>query len=367
MKPILQFLGGAALAVGALEVALRFLPVSSGFTSPPLSADDPVVHYVPRTHYTSSDGWLMRGAVSGQMNSLGFSGPEVRPADKGVALIGDSFVDALAIRPDKKVGYLLQNSDATKPVVSLGVAGADFADYVVTGQWARQHLKIRNQVIVINEEDLSSSIRPKLRGYWYESSGSGVKVRSQSSSELRNVIVRSRLASYLIYNLKFSPADVASSLNPFPVVKKAMASTGDASLKQRAAARFVGDLAALQASGSHILLVIQPNAKAIYTGKPISRPNIDMLSQMAHTAQLEVLNLDAPFRRYFKSSGKRFDLSDTDPHWNEAGHQLAARAIRERITSWYDTGKGAGAASVHIAGKSSGRARASNLTVADRL
>ena len=335
MKPISQFLAGAALTIGALELALWALPVSSGFASPPLSAKDPVVHYVPRTHYTSSSGWLMRGAVSGQMNSLGFSGPEVRPADQSIALIGDSFVDALAIRPEKRVGYLLQNSGIPKPILSLGVAGADFADYVVTAQWAQQHLRARNEVVVVNEDDLSSSVRPKLRGYWYESSGSTIKVRSKSPSELRNSIGRSRLASYLVYNLKFSPADVARSLDPFPAVKKELPAAAEASLKQQAATRFVHDLAELKANGVRILLVIQPNAKAIYSGKQISRPNIDALSKLAETEQLEVLDLDAAFRRFFIQTGKRFDLSDTDPHWNEAGHQLAARAIRERIASLY--------------------------------
>ena len=335
MKPISQFLAGAALTIGALELALWALPVSSGFASPPLSAKDPVVHYVPRTHYTSSSGWLMRDAVSGRMNSLGFSGPEVSPADQSIALIGDSFVDALSIRPEKRVGYLLENGGAPKPVVSLGVAGADFADYVVAAQWAAQHLKARTAVIVVNEEDLSSSIRPKLRGYWYESSGTNLKVRSRSPSEFRNSIGQSRLASYLVYNLKFSPADVARSLDPFPAVKKDAPAAAEAALKQRAAERFVHDLTALKARGVRTLLVLQPNAKAIYAGKQISRPNIDGLSKLARAAQLEVLDLDAPYRQFFVKTAKRFDLSDADPHWNEAGHQLAAQAIRDRIASWH--------------------------------
>lgn len=342
MKPISQFLAGAVLTIGALELALWSLPVSSGFASPPLSAKDPVVHYVPRTHYTSSSGWLMRGAVSGQMNSLGFSGPEVRPTGQSVALIGDSFVDALAIKPEKRVGYLLQNSGVPEPILSLGVAGADFADYVVTAQWARQHLRARNEVVVVNEDDLSSSVRPKLRGYWYESSGSAITVRSKSPSALRNSIGRSRLASYLVYNLKFSPTDVARSLDPFPAVKKDLPAAAEASLKQQAAARFVHDLAGLKANGVRILLVVQPNAQSIYTGKRISRPNIDALTKLAQAEQLEVLDLDAPFRRFFANTGKRFDMSDTDPHWNEEGHRLAAGAIRERIASWYSAGEVAG-------------------------
>ena len=335
MKPISQFLAGAALTIGALELALWLLPVSSGFASPPLSPKDPVVHYVPRTQYTSSSGWLMRDAVSGRMNSLGFSGPEVSPTDQSIALIGDSFVDALSIRPEKRVGYLLENSAVPKPVVSLGVAGADFADYVVAARWAEQHLKARNAIVVVNEEDLSSSIQPKLRGYWYESRGSELQVRSRSPSAFRNSIGRSRLASYLVYNLKFSPSDVARSLDPFPAVKKDMPAPAEANLKQRAVQRFVHDLTTLRANGGHVLLVLQPNAKAIYSGKQMNRPNIDLLVKQANTEQLEVLDLDAPFRRFYAKTGKRFDLSDTDPHWNEAGHQLAAQAIRQRIASWH--------------------------------
>src|SRR3954471_7958189 len=80
----------------AAEVVLRFLPVSTGLRSMPVTAAEPVLHFTPNRPFTNSLGWTMHNVVHGRVNNAGFVNDQdyAREGAPLIAVIGDSFIEA---------------------------------------------------------------------------------------------------------------------------------------------------------------------------------------------------------------------------------------------------------------------------------
>src|SRR5947209_10581609 len=78
------------------EMVFRFLPVSTGLRSMPVTAADPVLHFTPNRPFTNSLGWTMHNVVHGRVNNAGFVNDQdyIRDGPPLIAVIGDSFIEA---------------------------------------------------------------------------------------------------------------------------------------------------------------------------------------------------------------------------------------------------------------------------------
>src|SRR5947207_15827742 len=78
------------------EIALRFLPVSTGLRSMPVTATDPVLHFTPNRPFVNSLGWNMHNVVHGRVNNAGFVNDQdyVRDGPPLISVIIVSFIEA---------------------------------------------------------------------------------------------------------------------------------------------------------------------------------------------------------------------------------------------------------------------------------
>src|SRR3954470_24042812 len=93
---LLLSLASIAFFLLAAVIVLRFLPVSTGLRSMPVTAADPVLHFTPDRPFVNSLGWNMHNAVHGRVNNAGFVNNQdyVRDGLPLIAVIGDSFIEA---------------------------------------------------------------------------------------------------------------------------------------------------------------------------------------------------------------------------------------------------------------------------------
>ena len=131
MKRVAYFLVGLACALLATELGLRVLPVATGYRPLPLNAANPVMRGTPFASYTYSVDWNFRLARSGTLNNAGFiaAWPYVN-AGHNVLLVGNSYVAADAIDPERNLAGVLSKRLDPHRVLALGVSGAALADYL---------------------------------------------------------------------------------------------------------------------------------------------------------------------------------------------------------------------------------------------
>src|SRR5436305_9409787 len=118
------------------EVALRFLPVSTGLRSMPVTAADPVLHFTPNRRFTNSLGWTMHNVVHGRVNNAGFVNDQdyVRDGPPLIAVIGDSFIEAQMVAyPETLQGRLAVALKDKFRVYSFAGSGAPLSEYLM---WA---------------------------------------------------------------------------------------------------------------------------------------------------------------------------------------------------------------------------------------
>ncbi len=94
MRNLMRFLGGVILALLALELVFRFLPVSSA-TRTGYHIHPYIISYPPNHRFTTATGWDLKNAHSHKANNYGFLAErDFSYAPEALGLVGDSFVEA---------------------------------------------------------------------------------------------------------------------------------------------------------------------------------------------------------------------------------------------------------------------------------
>src|SRR5437764_13075937 len=94
---LLLSLASIVVCLLAAEIALRFVPVSTGLRSMPVTAAEPVLHFTPNRPFVNSLGWNMHNVVHGRVNHCGFVNDRdyVRVGPASIAVFGYYLVRAL--------------------------------------------------------------------------------------------------------------------------------------------------------------------------------------------------------------------------------------------------------------------------------
>ena len=326
MRVALKFLLGIALTLLAGEGLCRALPVQSGWSNPPVTAEMPVVRYWPHARYVELVGWDLRSAVSGVFNNIGFPGADIDLTKPMLAVIGDSFVEAAVLSQEDRLEERLNARISSLRASSFGISGADLPDYLVTADWTVDALNTQAVVFVISDEDLQNSSVPKRRGYWFERDAKGAfAMKRNVEFKLRNAIIGSRLASYLLYNLKFGPSVVLRDLTgkrPRPRTDAISA------LNLGMAAHFMQEAAELQRRGVTVLLVFDCDRPAIYRGADdVHFESFQPLAREAARLGLPTIDLAETFVHDYRLNRIPFEYGPNDGHWNPYGVKLVAERI----------------------------------------
>jgi hypothetical protein len=292
-------------------------------------------------------------------NSARADYPAERSAALRIAVVGDSYVEALQVPPDKSLAEDLERELADAPggveVFRYGMSGAPLSQYLhmarkaalparpdvlvallvhndfdesyreVPGMFTASFLKLRLDAEDMVEElppapyapDLKMRIRDLSATWRYLAHGRQLRFET-----LRRAVFRPRQDKRFEANIDISGLERREALD-------------------RRAARYVFSQlqAEATAAGARLLLVMDGVRAGIEAGSQESRPEAPAqgalrLNRLA-AAEAELLgvaflDLHPVFARDFAAHRRPFAF-DADGHWNAYAHQVAARAVAQRL------------------------------------
>lgn len=350
------------LGVSAVTIALVLLVfelvvfrfVLPGSDVPRNAFVDEVVRYAPN----QSGIWRVRNdvhapyAINGQGWNSGRGDYKVdrKPGVLRVAVVGDSYIEALQVPHDRSVGehigrHLGERLNQPVEVDRFGIGGAPLSQYLhmverevaryrpdwivillvhndfdesfafVPGRYTSSFLKLKMENAKVVGEVRPTPWRPS-SGEWLRHTATARffyyrwQVRADT---LRNVFIPTARAA--------TPQSGASIEAAEPLPKRAEIEAATEYLFRR-----LSETSKL--IGARLLLVADGDRAAIYRGQTKSTQlALNHVAAKASKLQgIAFLDLHPVFLADWTSHGARFDFP-SDYHWNERGHALAAAAI----------------------------------------
>jgi hypothetical protein len=261
-----------------------------------------------------------------------------------LAVVGDSMIEAAMVPyRDTLQGRLATALAGKWRVYSFATAGAPLSQYLI---WARHAVREYGaQALVINvvsndfdESHFAYKISP---GFWhYVPDANGelqLRLFQYRPGRLRDVVVASALARYLLFNLQVGVRwiELKSLLFGPPAMAalaEAASNADDKRLRHSLAAvdaffRDLPDYAGL--SASRILFVVDgfryPDAAAAQAGNYYDRMRRAFLAK-AFSLGYDAIDLDPIFFEHHRRTRERFEFA-RDAHWSAVGHGTTFDAV----------------------------------------
>jgi hypothetical protein len=336
------------------EAALRFLPVSTGLRSMPVTSADPVLHFTPNRPFTNSLGWNFHNVVHGRVNNAGFVNDQdyTREGPPLIAVIGDSFIEAQMVPYAESLhGRLAAALKDKFRVYSFAASGAPLSQYLAYAGHAVREYGARAVVINVvgNDFDESLSAYRLGPGFWqYAPDPNGVlrlRLNEHAAGMAISLARHSALARYVIINLGIQnhlfairplgelifgkPANAAPRY-----AGNTDASTGEKRVRDSLAAidAFLRDVPERVGLAPELVLFTLDGFRYPDAARDGAGTYFDLMRRafMEKAALLghEVIDLDTRFIPRHARTGESFEFYD-DNHWNATGHEVAAQAVME--------------------------------------
>jgi lysophospholipase L1-like esterase len=314
---------------------------------------DGLVRYAP-----NQDGiWRVRAEIAapyrinaqGWNSGIGDYAEARRPGVRRIAIVGDSFVEALQVPYDRSVGEDFADGFGAKggpvEVYRFGISGAPLSQYL----HMIEHEVVRYRpdwvVVVVVHNDFDESYKFKAGRY----TSSFLKLQVAHGQVLREILPlpwhpgavewlrQTATARFFLYRWQVRPELLADLLLPRAHATIAANTDITAVLADRADVTAVTDYlfgridGAVRAMGARLLLVMDGDRSAIYRDAP--SPALALNRLVADTAarhHIPLVDLEPVFLADWQANHRRFDF-DADSHWNEHGHAVAAAAIAQAL------------------------------------
>lgn len=335
------------------EIFLRFMPVNQGFSFQPVNSINTVLRSKPeRRLVQKSKYWNMLNPHLKEVNEAGFVNHSVYLTKKErkdkpmLAVVGDSFVQAVEVDDKDTFFAILDQSTSIIDVYSFGFGGAGLSQYLI---WARHAKKtFDNDYLIINivGNDFDESLKkykvyPGFYHYDINDSGKLELVRCDwNSSIYGKIISKSSLVRYLFSNVGMMNV-VLKIRTRFFTEKNAFVGNVSAEVSDerendsyKAIDAFFRDLPSYSGLQPKNILFVMDGfrvydedrhkaAKKSYFGKMRL-----YFFKKAKQLGYEYIDMDVNFDKNYSKNKKKFEFS-FDAHWNELGHQVVASSIME--------------------------------------
>jgi hypothetical protein len=333
---------GAVTVLVLLELALHFLPVSTGMRRTDESTRWPLQDTPPHSAYSYSITWAMLNAHRGVTNNYGHVAPFDYSRDSHpVVVIGDSFVESLMNDyADTLQGQLGRKIGRREGVYGLGVSGLSASDYVALSRQARDEFHPSAAVFVISDGDLSESLLRQRGTYFLVPQSNALDLSylptephgQGAAATLRQAVADLALHRYLQVNLQFSLDKVLAVFGKSGDEEDLQGSPPEATLaeQRRVADWFLAELTtSLGLPAKCVALLVDTDRYAIYRSDLASaRKDLpaarQYLIQRGRKLGFAVSDLDTVFQERFARDHVKFDYFPIDRHWNKFGHGVAA-------------------------------------------
>ena len=328
-------------------VVFRF--VLPGSDVPANAFVDDCVRYAPN----QSGVWRVRNEIAapysinaqGWNSGIGDYRVARSPGIGRIALVGDSFIEALQVPYDASAGEDLGRDLAARgnpnEVYRFAISGAPMSQYLQMIEHAVAPYRPDWVVVLIVHNDFDESYKFKPGRY----TSSFLKLRVEEGRVLGEVppapwrpspiewLRQTATARFFLYRWQVRPEFLVNLLLPPAHAEIAANSDIGAILADRPGVEAVTDYlfarmdVATRAMGAHLLLAMDGDRYAIYRGA--DSPALELNRIAAATAarrHIPFVDLEPVFAADWRKPHRRFDF-DADSHWNAYGHEVAAAAI----------------------------------------
>jgi hypothetical protein len=337
-------------------VVFRYLWLASD--APRLAYSNDLVRYAPNQQGV----WRLRNEVAApyRINAQGWNSGagdyvyDRRAGTTRVAVVGDSYVEALQVAPGDSsaevLGRALGEDSGRAGVYRFGISGAALSQYVHMVEREVKDYRPDWIVVLVVHNDFDESFR-FVQGR-YTSSFMKFRVADGTvTGELpptpwrrgwAETLRQTATARFFLYRWQVRPQPIIDLFLPRPAETgespwAANVDIGRVLAVQREVAAVAdhaaGRLAALAAAtGARLILVIDGDRHAIYRGDGTS-PALALnrvLEAAAERHGIAFLDLHPVFAAHWAADRRRFDFAG-DGHWNELGHSIVGTAIAARI------------------------------------
>lgn len=328
---------GALAALVILEMVFQALPVSSGARMADSDQEKRFSHYLPKQRYTYSLGWSLLNARKGITNDQGFTNSPDFSGERGVLVVGDSFIESLMLEfPETVQGRLDMALGGN--VHAAATSGNGLADSLKLAEFYLPRLRPRALVIFIKHSELSALASPPDRGHnGFADDGGVVAIRHSryEESPLKPVVQKSALARYMYFNLKF-PEWLSKSARFGRAVE-----TGELTMTPARRAKMLNFyFSELRRMAGYvplqILFLVDADRESIYSGKPSDKALRNSMDReyflgLASAYGYEVVDMQPVFERHWAHRHERLDYLPADGHWNPQAHKLAAVELLKHV------------------------------------
>jgi hypothetical protein len=352
------------LAVAAVSIVLtllfcefvmfRFVWVASD--APANDFVNGVVRYAPhqRGIWRVRDEIAAPYAINGEGWNSGVGDYVVARRDgvPRIAIVGDSFVEALQVPYNQSLGERLaadlRSGGGPVEVYRFAISGAPLSQDLQMIE--REVVCYRPDWIVVVMTNLDFANSYRFQPGRYTSSFLKLSVKRGRilreipplpwTSNWREWLRRTATARYFLYRWRVRPAALINLLLPRaradplgpPVPAALVAAQPDGGNVAAATGYLFGRMAQTARSiEARLLLVMVDNSDAIYRGRDGSQAPLNQLAAaIAARHDLPFIDLDAAFAADWRSGHQRFEFV-SDRHWNEHGHAVAADAVAARL------------------------------------
>ncbi len=325
---------GAMLAVALLEVALRFMPVHSGARMEATSADRPFSRYLPRQEYIYSHGWAFTNARHGVTNGEGFPNSPDSGGERGVLIVGDSFIEGLMLDyRDTVQGYLDQHFGVK--VQAVAASGNGLADSLRIIDYFAPKIDPACVVVFVDQSNFTELLSEPSRGHsgfvWSDGKVSVVH-NEYRESPTKQVVQRSALARYIYYNLNF-PQWLRQLRLGSSGRKNEAAAADRSAVEEEVLEYYLSEVRSIALAESfRVIFLLDGDREGIYVRKS-GKEKAEMLGDRNRFLRLaaiqgqEVVDMQPVFERHWELHRERMDFFPMDGHWNPVAHRLAAEEL----------------------------------------
>lgn len=317
---------------------------------------DGVVRYAPHQRGI----WRVRDEIAapyrinaeGWNSGIGDYAVARRPGVARIAIVGDSFVEALQVPYDhsfgEKLGAALGGTGHPVEIYRFGISGAPLSQYLQMTE--REIVRYRPDwvVVLIVHNDFDESYKFKPGRY----TSSFLKLRIEDGSVTGEIppdpwrpgaaewLRQSATARFFLYRWQVRPEFLVDLVLPGARAAAAhyAANTDIAAvLADRPVVEAVTDYlfgrldAIVHAIGARLLLAMDGDRSAIYRGADSPALALNRIAEeTARRHAIPFIDLQPAFAADWQNEHRQFDF-DADGHWNEHGHAVAAAAIGRKL------------------------------------
>jgi hypothetical protein len=316
---------GVAVALVALEVLFRILPVSTS-TETSYYNDPMILTYPPHHRFVTATGWSLQNARRHRANNMGFMAEREFVRDpEAIAVIGDSFVEASMLDPAERFPAQLERELAGPPVYAMGSPGTALLDYAERMRFAHEKFGITRFVVVLSRGDIGEVVCGSgnidaacLDGRTFESRTE----RHAAPGAVKRILRNFALPQYIFSQLKLNPAAVLAAVQrPKAAGVRRGFDDPEPALTKAALQRF---FAVTEPFARGTLFLLLPD------WKPETR---SAFIEAAARHGARVIDAQGPLAAETARTGLSMQVSPTDAHLNQAAFRVLAGITAQNLTN----------------------------------